>query len=80
MSCMPPSESIHADQGRKLLVIKIRKMSGKGLVYYILGAIALVGAAYFFFRWLDLKFLLPLLLAIAAVILFWKGSAASKNK
>jgi O-antigen ligase len=55
-------------------------MSGKGLVYYILGAIALVGAAYFFFRWLDLKFLLPLLLAIAAVILFWKGSAASKNK
>jgi O-antigen ligase len=55
-------------------------MSGKGMVYYILGTIALVGAAYFFFRWLDWKFLLPLLLAIAAVILFWKGSAASKKK
>lgn len=55
-------------------------MSAKGLVYYILSAIALVGAVYFFFRWLDFKFLLPLLLAIAAVILFWKGSAASKKK
>jgi O-antigen ligase len=54
-------------------------MSGKGLVYYLLGAVAFICAAYFFFRWLDWKFLLPLLLAIAAVILFWKGSAASKK-
>jgi O-antigen ligase len=55
-------------------------MSGKGMVYYILGAVALVGAAYFFFRWLDWKFLLPLILAVAAVFLFWKGSAESKKK
>jgi hypothetical protein len=55
-------------------------MSGKSLVYYILGVIFLLGAAYFFFRWLDLKFLLPLALLIAAVIFFWQGSRMSKKK
>jgi O-antigen ligase len=78
MPGLPPSEIIYADKGRKLLILK--KMSGKGMVYYLLGAIALAGAAYFFFRWLDWKFLLPLLLAVAAVFFFWKGSAKSKKK
>lgn len=55
-------------------------MTGRSMLYYILGVIALVGAAYFFFRWLDWKFLLPLLLAVAAVFFFWKGSAESKKK
>jgi hypothetical protein len=55
-------------------------MNAKALIYYILGAIAIIGAACFFFRWLDWKFLLPLGLAIAAVILFWQGSKVSKRK
>lgn len=55
-------------------------MNAKALIFYILGAVLLVAAAYFFFRWLDLKFLLPLSLAIAAVVLFWKGSEAKNKK
>ena len=55
-------------------------MTGKGMLYYILGTLALIGAAYFFFRWLDWKFLLPLLLAVAAVFFFWKGSRVSTKK
>jgi hypothetical protein len=55
-------------------------MNAKAVKYYILGGIALIGAAYFFFRWLDWKFILPLGLAIAAVILFWQGSKVSRKK
>jgi hypothetical protein len=55
-------------------------MNAKALIFYILGTVLLVAAAYFFFRWLDLKFLLPLALAIAAVVLFWKGSEAKNKK
>jgi hypothetical protein len=54
-------------------------MSAKALLFYILGAIFLLCAAYFFFRWLDWKFLLPLLFAIAAVVCFWQASAISKK-
>ena len=55
-------------------------MNAKTLIFYILGAVSLVAAAYFFFRWLDWKFLLPLALAVAAVVLFWKGSEAKNKK
>jgi hypothetical protein len=55
-------------------------MNSKALLYYVLGAASLIAAAYFFFRWLDWKFLLPLVLALAGVICFWKGSVESKRK
>lgn len=75
---MPSSEIIHADQGRKLLIQL--KMSGKGMLYYLAGVVLLIVAAYFFFRWLDLRFLIPLALAVAAVFCFWQGSKVSKKK
>jgi len=55
-------------------------MTGRTMVYYILGSISLLAAVYFFFRWLDLKFLLPLALGIIAVVFFWLGSEARKKK
>jgi len=55
-------------------------MTVRTILYYILGALSLIGAVYFFFKWLDFKFLLPLALAIAGVVFFWLGSEAKNKK
>ena len=56
-------------------------MKGKAFLFYLLGVISLICAIILFIKWLDWKFLLPLILGIASVLLFWLGSSASsKNK
>ncbi len=54
-------------------------MNAKALLFYLLSIISLVIAVILFFKWLDLKFLVPLALAIAAVVFFYQGSMASKK-
>jgi membrane protein implicated in regulation of membrane protease activity len=55
-------------------------MTAKGMLYYVLGAAAIIFALYFFFKWLDWKFLLPLALGIAAALLFRQGVVESKKQ
>lgn len=54
-------------------------MKGKTLLFYLFGSISLVIAVVLFFKWLDLKLLLPMILAVAAVAFFWIGSSVQKK-
>ncbi len=54
-------------------------MKAKTFLFYLLGTFSLIVAMILFFKWLDLKFLLPLALGIASVAFFWMGSSASKK-
>ncbi|HOP00007.1 MAG TPA: hypothetical protein PLV06_08110 [Bacteroidales bacterium] len=54
-------------------------MKAKSVLFYILGAISLVVAIVLFFKWLNLKLLLPLMLAVAGIVFFWIGSSAGKS-
>jgi hypothetical protein len=55
-------------------------MKARALLFYLLGAISLICAMILFFKWLDWKSLLPLILGIVSVLLFWLGSSASSKK
>jgi hypothetical protein len=54
-------------------------VKAKTFLLYLLGTFSLIVAMILFFKWLDLKFLLPLALGIASVVFFWMGSSASKK-
>jgi uncharacterized membrane protein YfcA len=55
-------------------------MKAKTLLFYILSFVSLIVALVLFFKWLDWKFLLPMILGIAAVIFFWLGTRESKKQ
>jgi hypothetical protein len=55
-------------------------MTGRPILFYILGVISLLCAVYFFFIWFEFKYLLPFALAIGGVVFFWLGSDARKKK
>ena len=55
-------------------------MNARKLLFYALGAISLVAAAYFFIKYLNWKFVLPLALAIAGIVFFWLGSSPARKK
>ncbi|MCU0455546.1 MAG: hypothetical protein MUE74_04515 [Bacteroidales bacterium] len=55
-------------------------MNARKLLFYILGAVSLVAAAYFFIKYLDWKFVLPLALAVAGIVFFWLGSSPAQKK
>jgi len=56
-------------------------MKGKAFLFYLLGTISFICALILFFKWLDWKSLLPLILGIASVLFFWLGSStSSKNR
>lgn len=50
------------------------------MLFYILSFVCLIIAMVLFFKWLDWKFLLPMILGIAAVVFYWLGSRESKKK
>jgi hypothetical protein len=55
-------------------------MNARKLLFYALGTVSLLVAAYFFIKYLELKFLLPLALAIAGIVFFWLGSSQAAKK
>jgi|WetSurMetagenome_2_1015567.scaffolds.fasta_scaffold806248_2 hypothetical protein len=55
-------------------------MNAKTLIFYLLGIISLIFALILFFKWLDWKFLLPMILGLGSVVLFWLGSSESKKQ
>jgi hypothetical protein len=54
-------------------------MNAKKVLFYVLGAVSLLAAAYFFIRYLNWKFMLPLALAVAGIVFFWLGSSGKKK-
>lgn len=55
-------------------------MNTKSIIYLGLGLISVVVALIIFFRGLDIKALLFLILGVAAVLLFRQGLSEMKNK
>jgi hypothetical protein len=54
-------------------------MKLKTMFFYLLGTLSLTVAVILFFKWLDLRFLIPLGLVIAAVVFFWIGSPGKRK-
>ncbi|MDY0098950.1 MAG: hypothetical protein RBR81_07085 [Bacteroidales bacterium] len=55
-------------------------MNSRAVIYFVLSLISVVGALFIFFRGLDLKAILFLVLGIAAVFLFRLGVSEIKKK
>jgi uncharacterized membrane protein YfcA len=55
-------------------------MKARALLFYVLSFVSLIVALVLFFKWLDWKFLLPMILGIAAVVFFWFGTRVSKKQ